>query len=88
MKDAKDKDGHSIKLLGRAGLIYWDKEEKYFIDSEMLIGSKFDIVVYSNSIRFYDRADNRLLPESKKKEIISVVIKLLLSAKIKADIQH
>jgi hypothetical protein len=87
MKDAKDKEGHSIKILGRAGLIYSDKKEKYFIDSEMLIGPQFDIVIYSGSVRPYNKGENTMLSESKKSEVISIVVKLLQSAKIRADLQ-
>jgi hypothetical protein len=88
MKDAKDKEGRSVEILGRAGLKYIDKDKKYFIDSEMLVGGEFDLVIYSDSVRHYsDVSKNAPVPEDEKKGIVRLVVKLLKSADIKADVQ-
>lgn len=87
MKDAKDKDGHSVKILGRAGMIYEDKGTKYFVDSEMLVGPEYDIVIYTGSIRPNKEENGVILSQTKKDEIISIIAKLLKSENIRADFQ-
>jgi len=88
MKDAKDKEGRSVKILGRAGLKFTDKDQKYFVDSEMLVEGEFDLVIYSDSVRYYkDISKNYPIPEDQKKEIVKMVVKLLNSSGIKTDVQ-
>lgn len=82
----RDNEGHSLKLLGRAGMIYKDQEMEYLIDSEMLSGGQFDWVIYSDMISHYDKGKKGLVDEQKKKEILAKVIKLLESRGIKVDI--
>lgn len=88
MKDAKDNEGRSVEILGRGGIKYTDKEKKYFIDSEMLVGPEFDLVIFSDSVRYYnDTSLTNPVSDSEKKEIVKMVVKLLASASIKADVQ-
>jgi hypothetical protein len=88
MKDAKDNEGRSVEILGRSGIKYKDKEKKYFIDSEMLVNPEFDLVIFSGSVRYYkDTSLANPISDSEKEEIVKIVVKLLASAKIKADVQ-
>ncbi len=43
-----------VKPLGRAGILYSEGEYQMTIDSEMLAGEDFDIVVYVDSIARWD----------------------------------
>jgi len=67
-------------------MIYQDRKKKYFIDCEMLVGPTYDLVVYANSVRHYKEGDEPL-PDIKKQEILGIVAKLLISAKIRAEFQ-
>jgi hypothetical protein len=87
MKDAKNKKGHSVKILGRSGILYNDGYNKYFIDSEILIDKYFDLVIYSNSIRYYNIREGNMLTEERKREIVLLVKELLETKGIKIDIQ-
>jgi hypothetical protein len=88
MKDAKDNEGRSVKILGRAGIKYIDRDKRYFVDSEMLVGNEFDLVIYSDSVRYYkDISKSHPIPEDQKKEIVKMVVKLLSSSGIKVDVQ-
>jgi hypothetical protein len=41
-----------VKLTGRAGIIYCDQDGRTMhVDSEMLAGKEFDIVIYLDSIK-------------------------------------
>ena len=40
-----------VELQGRAGLIYHEGNRKIQIDSELLAGPQFDIVIYVDSIK-------------------------------------
>jgi hypothetical protein len=56
---------YSVRLTGRAGLIYSEGPKTMRIDSELLTGPEFDIVIYRDSIRSWDaRSDQELLSES------------------------
>jgi hypothetical protein len=88
MKDAKDKEGRSVEILGRSGIKYKDKENKYFIDSEMLVGPEFDLVIFSESVRYYkDVSLTNPLSDMQKNEIVKIVVGLLSSAGIRADVK-
>jgi Immunity protein 74 len=45
---------YRVKLQGRAGLIYEENSRSMLIDSEMLAGTDFDIVIYLTSIKAWD----------------------------------
>jgi hypothetical protein len=88
MKDAKDKEGRSVEILGRSGIKYRDKSNKYYIDSEMLVGPEFDLVIFSDSVRFYnDTSLLNPLSKNEKDEIVKIVVTLLESVGIKADVK-
>lgn len=88
MKDAEDNQGRSVKILGRAGIKYKDKDKNYFIDSEMLVDDEFDLVVFSDSVRYYnDTSLSNPLSDFEKKEVVEMVIKLLGSVNIRVNVQ-
>jgi hypothetical protein len=88
MKDARDKEGRSVEILGRSGIKYRDKSNKYYIDSEMLVGPEFDLVIFSDSVRFYnDTSLLNPLSKNEKDEIVKIVVTLLESVGIKADVK-
>lgn len=88
MKDAKDNENRSVEILGRSGIKYKDKDKIYFIDSEMLIESEFDVVIFLDSVRYYnDTSLDNPLSENEKKEVVQMVIKLLNSVDIKVDVE-
>jgi hypothetical protein len=41
----------SVKILGRAGIIYTEGSVSLSIDSEMLTGPEFDIVIFLDKIK-------------------------------------
>ena len=88
MKDAIDKEGRSVEILGRSGIKYRDKSNKYFIDSEMLVSPEFDIVIFSDSVRYYSNTSLlNPLTKNEKDEIVKIVLTLLESAGIKTDVK-
>jgi len=88
MKEAIDNEGRSVEILGRSGIKYKNKSQKYFIDSEMLVSPEFDIVIFSDSVRYYnDTSLIHPLTKDEKNEIIRIAVKLLESAGIKVDVQ-
>lgn len=73
-----------IIFKGRAGLIFnVNKDESYFIDSEMLNG-KYDIVIYKSSIR--KLSGNKELDDSYKNKILELLCKELKKRGIKYDV--
>lgn len=48
------KRDYKVKVTGRAGLIYKEGKKSMKVDSEMLTGSNYDIVVYKGSISKWD----------------------------------
>ncbi len=83
MKDSKDERGRSVKVLGRSGILYEEDNQKYYIDSEMLVGPEYNLVIYADNVKPYDKKDKRLISFDKKKEIVSIAIGLFKSVGIK-----
>lgn len=46
-----NRNKYKVLLQGRAGLIYEESGRSILIDSEMLAGPDYDIVIYTNSIK-------------------------------------
>lgn len=65
-----------VKFLGRGGMILNYQNNDYIIDSEMLFGEDFDIVIYTDSIQFKDTKAS--ITEAKKKEILDYLIDYLV----------
>jgi len=85
MKDAKDKEGRSVKILGKAGVLYVDKDGEYFVDSEVLISPPFDLVIFSEGIEYYNMPSITITDE-KKKDIIANTVRLFESIGMKVDV--
>ncbi len=85
MKDAKDKEGRSVKILGRAGILFKDGKNEYFVDSEMSVG-EFDLVIFSDNVRYFDKTNETPVSSDKKKEIVSMTVKMLQSEGIKVNV--
>jgi hypothetical protein len=43
-----------VELQGRAGLIYYEGNRRIKVDSELLAGPQFDIVIYSDSLKAWE----------------------------------
>lgn len=78
-----DDKGNLIQILGMIGLKFSDAQEKYFVGSEILVGSDHGIAIFQDDIRYFDKNDNRILSETKRKEIIGAVLGILNSNNIK-----
>lgn len=60
----------SVKTKGRAGLVYKENEKVMMIDSEMLTGGEYDMVIYMDSMNRWEPPNNDTqLTEEKKKQI-------------------
>lgn len=86
MKDAKDKQGRSVKILGRTGVLYQDKDGKFLIDSEILAGPDYDLVLYINDISYYKDSGSGFISDIKKNEIIHNAMKLFQSKGFKIEL--
>lgn len=79
-----DNEGNNIKILGLTGLAYSDSSnEKYLIDSELLTGKEYDIVIFQDKISFLEKEGNRIINEETKRKIMNVIFRLLQSNNIK-----
>jgi hypothetical protein len=68
-----------IKMLGRAGLVYKTKDNKYFVDSEVLVGPPYDVVIFADGVRYYG--------EEKKQEILSNEERQSIIKAVKAELE-
>ena len=78
----------TITFLGRAGLTCFYNSRTYFIDSEMLTGPHYDIVIYSDSIYLKKGKENLTVDDATRAEVISFVMSELEKRQIKADISY
>ena len=77
------KRGSSIKLDGRAGLLYRDGDHSLSIDSEMLSGGEYDLVAYRDSIESWDPPfDREELLDGDREQIIENVTQELKKYRI------
>ncbi len=75
-----------LKITGRAGLIYEEGDRLMRIDSEMLTGPKYDMVIYGGSIQSWEPPhENELLSAEDVDRIKSNIRTDLAKHKIKAD---
>lgn len=81
------KNSFKLKLTGRAGLIYEEEGKIMHVDSEMLVGPSFDIVIYESSIQFWDPPfEFETLNDEEKKRILKN-IKSKLEPRYKVDVE-
>lgn len=76
----------SIVFLGRAGLNCYYNGEKFFIDSEMLIGPPSDIVIYSERIYLIKKGQKFTVDETTRKEVLSFLEMELERQKMKFEV--
>lgn len=69
-KEEFNKKLFSIKITGRAGLIYKENGKTLMVDSEMLAGKEYDMVIYMDSINKWEPPNNNLQLTEKEKERI------------------
>lgn len=79
----------SVKVTGRAGLIYKEGKKLVKIDSEMLTGPDFDIVVYKNSFKRWEPPfEGDIINDIEKDRIIGNVKSDLEENGYKVDIAN
>jgi len=61
----------TIVFLGRAGLHCFYNSEKYFVDSEMLVGPLYDIVIYSDRIHLISSGKKLTVDETTKSNVLT-----------------
>ena len=66
------RDKIKVKITGRAGLKYVAGKKNMLINSEMLSGNSFDMVVYSNSIsKWQPPYEHEEISSADKQQIIN-----------------
>jgi len=81
----KKKD-FKVTVTGRAGLIYKEKGKLMRVDSEMLAGPTYDIVIYKDSIDSWEPPfESEKLSDDDKERIIKNIISEL-EVRYKIDI--
>lgn len=69
-----NKKEFKLKITGRAGLLYQEGKRLMKIDSEMLVGPTYDIIVYTDSIRQWEPPFQKdRLDENEKNRILQNV---------------
>lgn len=60
---------YRVELTGRAGLIYSESGKSMLVDSEMLTGPKFDMVIFADSIKAWQppNANEQISQEDKNR---------------------
>ena len=73
----------SVKVTGRAGLIYKEDGKTLMADSEMLAGGDYDMVIFTDSINKWEPPyDNIELSEEDKKRMKSNITSELKNIRI------
>lgn len=63
-----------LRYLGRSGIVLNHEGVDYYIDSEMLDGKKYDLVVYTDTVK---RKDNLEISETLKDEVLTSLLDYL-----------
>jgi hypothetical protein len=72
-----------VKMTGRTGLLYEENGRRMFVDSEMLSGDKFDLVIYTDSIKAWQSPhEGELVSENDKLRIRENITKELRRLRI------
>jgi hypothetical protein len=81
------KKNYKIKITGRAGLIYQENGKSLEVDSEMLAGPTYDIVIYRASILGWSPPDDaEFLSDSEKASILQNIKTHFEAMKYQVDI--
>lgn len=73
-----------VRSLGRAGLIYFDGKNEFYIDSNNLLGESHDIEIFYKDIRLMKKP--QILTDIEKKRIAVIVQKKLQINGVHVDI--
>ena len=76
----------SVVFLGRAGLNCYYKGEKFFIDSEMLVGPPNNIVIYSDRVYQIKGSEKYTVDGTTKTEVLAFLKTELQKQKIKFEV--
>ena len=76
VNEISDGKGNTIKILGIVGLSFSNNIENYFIDSELLDGKEYDIAIFRDKIRYFEKENKTEVNSKKKEEILTMVLKL------------
>lgn len=79
-----NKKKFKVKITGRAGLIYQENGKAIEIDSEMLVGPEYDIVIYAKSIKEWN--DGKSVSGDEKNRILQNLKDHFNKNKYKVDI--
>lgn len=85
-KDFIKNSRRSVKILGRAGVLYKDNNIKYLVDSELLFGGEYQIVIFKHNIKYYDSSKEGEISEELKDDIVKNVCKLLQSSNFNVEV--
>ena len=78
--------GYSVEVLGRTGLRYVEHERTFFVDSEVL-AAPAGILIYRDSIKFWDASDQgEPLSGATRQRIIDNISAALGSQGIAVDV--
>jgi hypothetical protein len=82
-----EKKAFKLKVTGRAGLIYSEAGKSMRIDSEMLVGPTYDIVIYKDSIASWEPPfESESLTAEEKERILANVKAHLERQSYKVDV--
>jgi hypothetical protein len=74
---------YRVKLKGRTGLVYEENGKSMLVDSEMLAGPTFDIVIYTDSLKGWQPPhEHESLTEGDKARIKENISKALSNLRI------
>ena len=76
----------TITFLGRAGLTCFYDNKTFFIDSEMLVGPPYDIVIYSDGIYLKKDKEKLTVDDATRAAVMSFLKSELEKRQIKAEI--
>ena len=64
-----------VKMLGRAGIMYNDIKQQYYLNSECLVGPPYDVVIFVNDIYYYKNGQKLNSVSKKESEEIANQVK-------------
>ena len=80
-------EGFSVKVLGRAGLLYTEGSKSLHADSEILTGPS-GLVIYTYSIKSWDPPhDSEVIDESKRDAIVENIRRAFRSQGVEIEVE-
>ncbi len=78
-------EGFSVETIGGTGIRYVQGGKPLFVDSEFLMGPKFDIVLGARGIKQWDSGEN--IDEHQRKLIADNIVRALVFRGMKVDVR-